>query len=41
VQQPEGDSKNTSFGTVLRYVLGFMGAMALLAFAAVWLLRHC
>lgn len=34
------DSRRTSFATLLRYVLGFMIAMALLAFAAVWLLRH-
>jgi hypothetical protein len=36
----EGDPQGTSFGSLLRYVLGFMIAMALLAFAAVWLLRH-
>jgi len=36
----EGDPQRTSFAALLRYVLGFMIAMALLAFAAVWLLRH-
>jgi hypothetical protein len=36
----EEDPQGTSFATLLRYVLGFMIAMALLAFAAVWLLRH-
>jgi len=41
VERPEGDPSRTSFATILRYVLGFMGAMAALAFAAVWLLRHC
>ena len=36
----EEDPQRTSFAALLRYVLGFMIAMALLAFAAVWLLRH-
>jgi hypothetical protein len=38
---PEDDPSQTSFTVILRYVLGFMGAMALAAFAAVWLVRHC
>ena len=38
---PEGDPSQTSFTAILRYVLGFMGAMALAALAAVWLVRHC
>ncbi|MGH9364435.1 MAG: hypothetical protein ACRD1B_04100 [Thermoanaerobaculia bacterium] len=40
-EPPEGDPRHTPFTAILRYVLGFMAAMALLAFAAVWLLRHC
>jgi hypothetical protein len=38
---PEDDPRTTPFAAILRYVLGFMGAMALLALAAVWLLKHC
>jgi hypothetical protein len=38
---PEDDPRHTPFSALLRYVLGFMGVMALAAFAAVWLLRHC
>jgi hypothetical protein len=38
---PEGDPVRTSFSVILRYVLGFMATMALLAFSAVWLVRHC
>jgi hypothetical protein len=38
---PEDDPRNTPFSAILRYVLGFMGVMALAAFAAVWLLKHC
>jgi len=38
---PEENPRNTPFRAILRYVLGFMGAMALAAFAAVWLVRHC
>ena len=38
---PEDDPSRTSFTAILRYVLGFMGAMALAALAAVWLVRHC
>jgi len=40
-EQPDDDPRNTSFTAILFYVLGFMGAMALLAFASVWALRHC
>jgi hypothetical protein len=39
-EQPD-DPSQTSFTAILRYVLGFMGAMALLAFATAWALRHC
>jgi hypothetical protein len=35
------DPDETSFAKVLGYVLSFMGVMALLAFASIWLLRHC
>jgi hypothetical protein len=38
---PQDDPRNTPFTSILRYVLGFMGAMALLAFFSVWMLRHC
>jgi hypothetical protein len=38
---PEDDPSNTPFSAILRYVLGFMGAIALAALAAVWLLKHC
>jgi hypothetical protein len=41
VGQPEDDPRATPFTAILRYVLGFMGAMALLALVAVWLLKHC
>ena len=36
----DGGPQETSLAALLRYVLGFMIAMAALAFAAVWLLRH-
>jgi hypothetical protein len=39
--EPETDPRRTPFLGLLRYVLGFMGVIALAAFAAVWLLRHC
>jgi len=39
VPEGEGDSGQTSFRELLLYVLGFLGAIALLAFAAVWLIR--
>ena len=38
---PESDPRQASFSVILRYVLGFMAMMAALAFAAVWLVRHC
>jgi hypothetical protein len=41
VSEPEDDPRRTPFTAILRYVLGFMGSMALLALASVWLLRHC
>jgi hypothetical protein len=34
------DPRQTSFLSILLYVLGFMGALALLALAGAWLLRH-
>ncbi|MGH9315598.1 MAG: hypothetical protein ACRD1P_00590 [Thermoanaerobaculia bacterium] len=40
-EQPEDDPRDTHFTAILLYVLGFMGTMALLAFAAAWGLRHC
>ena len=36
---PDEDPRNTSFLSILLYVLGFMAAMALLARVIVWLLR--
>jgi hypothetical protein len=36
---PEGDPRKTPFLQILLYTFGFMGAMALLAAAVVWLLR--
>lgn len=36
---PESDPRKTSFLSILFYTLGFMGAMAILAALAVWLLR--
>ncbi len=40
-QPQREDPDQTSFTVILRYVLGFMGVMALLAFASIWFLRHC
>jgi hypothetical protein len=37
---PEEDPRRTSLGSLLVYVLGFMGILAVLAFLAVWLLRR-
>src|SRR5262249_46360449 len=37
---PEEDPRKTPFVLMLVYVLGFMAALALLAYAAAWLLRH-
>jgi len=34
------DPRQTRFLSILIYVLGFMGALALLALAGAWLLRH-
>jgi hypothetical protein len=39
--EPDNDPRNTPFLGLLRYVLGFMGVIALAAFIAVWLFRHC
>jgi len=38
-EPPEEDPRKTPFLPILLYTLGFMGALALLAAAAVWLLR--
>ncbi|HEY6146169.1 MAG TPA: hypothetical protein VIZ69_00665 [Thermoanaerobaculia bacterium] len=37
---PEDDPRNTKFGSILAYVLGFMVVLAALAFVAAWLLRR-
>ncbi|HWZ85283.1 MAG TPA: hypothetical protein VN032_03730 [Thermoanaerobaculia bacterium] len=37
---PEEDPRNTPFLAILLYVLGFMGALALLAWVLARLLRH-
>jgi hypothetical protein len=34
------DPRQTPFLSILLYVLGFMGILALLALAGAWLLRH-
>jgi hypothetical protein len=34
------DPRKTAFLSILLYVLGFMGGLALLAWAAAWLIRH-
>lgn len=39
--EPEEDPRKTPFSAILRYVFGFMGVMALLALAAVALLKRC
>jgi hypothetical protein len=39
--EPEADPRHTPFLAILRYVMGFMGLIALAAFAAVWLFQHC
>lgn len=36
---PKDDRRKTSFVEILLYTFGFMGAMALLAAAVVWVLR--
>jgi hypothetical protein len=40
MDEPGEDPESTRFLPILLYVLGFMGALALLALAAGWLLRH-
>ncbi|MFN2633186.1 MAG: hypothetical protein ABR610_07205 [Thermoanaerobaculia bacterium] len=37
---PGRDPRGTSLGSLVLYVLGFMGALAALAFLAAWLLRR-
>jgi hypothetical protein len=37
---PEEDPRQTSLASLLLYVLGFMGVLAVLAFLAVWWLRR-
>jgi len=39
LREGEDPSRETSFWELLLYVLGFLGAIALLAFAAVWMIR--
>ena len=39
-KSPEDDPRQTSFLSILAYVLGFMGALALLAWILARLLRH-
>jgi hypothetical protein len=41
MREPKGEehTRETSFQEILLYVLGFLGTIALLAFAAVWLIR--
>ena len=39
--EPDGDDPGrTPFLAILLYVLGFMLALAVLAYAAAWILRH-
>jgi len=40
MDDPDDDPRQARFLPILLYVLGFMGALALLAFAAAWLLRR-
>jgi hypothetical protein len=40
VTGPEDDYRRTPFLSILLYVLGFMAAMAALAFLTAWLLRR-
>ncbi len=40
MDDPGEDPRETRFLPILLYVLGFMGALALLALAVGWLLRH-
>jgi hypothetical protein len=39
-EPPEEDARKTRFVSILLYVMGFMGGLALLAYAVAWLLRH-
>jgi len=39
-EPPEENPRNTPFLSILLYVMGFMGGLALLAYAVAWLLRH-
>ena len=39
-EPPEDDPRKTPFASALLYVLGFMAALALLAYAAAWLLHR-
>jgi len=41
MREPKDEERprETSFRELLLYVLGFLGTIALLAFAAVWLIR--
>jgi hypothetical protein len=40
VAGPGDDPRNTKFGSILAYVLGFMVLLGALAFVAAWLLRR-
>jgi hypothetical protein len=40
VTEPGDDPRDTKFGSILAYVLGFMVLLGVLAFAAAWLLRR-
>jgi hypothetical protein len=40
MDEPGEDPREARFLPILLYVLGFMAALALLALAAGWLLRH-
>ena len=40
MDDPGEDPPDPRFLPILLYVLGFMGALALLALAAAWVLRH-
>lgn len=37
---PDPTRRETSLGEILLYVFGFLAALAILAFAAAWLLRR-